>query len=123
VNPDATDVVLAENQFNDPPARGRQFVLVMVDAQLSGDASDSQTFWSEMSLKVLGPKALAFDQSEADCGVIEDDLFDAPEVFPGGRIQGNVCWEVRQSEADSLLLVVASQYGPAGEQPVFFSLS
>jgi hypothetical protein len=123
VTPDATNQVLAENQFNDLPAQGHQFVLVTLDARLSGSAADSETFWTGMSLKVLGPRALAFDQSQADCGVIPDDLFSAPEVFPGGRIQGNLCWDVRQAEADSLLLIVKPDYGPAGDQPVFFALS
>lgn len=123
VTPDATNLVLAENMFNDFPARRHQFVLVLLDARLSGDASDSQTFWSEMSLKVLGPRALAYDQSQADCGVIPDDINNAPEVFPVGRIQGNVCWEMRQSEADSLLLVVEPPFGAADNLPIFFSLS
>jgi hypothetical protein len=123
VTPDATNLVLAENQFNDPPAQRHQFLLVTLDGRLSDSAADSETFWTEMSLKVLGSRSLAFDQSQADCGVIPSDLFDAPEVFPGGRIQGNVCWEVRQSETDSLLLIAEPLFGSVTAQPVYFSLS
>jgi hypothetical protein len=123
VIPDATNLVMAENSFNDSPARQNQFVLVQLDARLSGDVAESTTFWTDLSLKVLGPKSLAFGQSEADCGVIPDDIFSAPEVFPGGIIQGNACWEVRQVEADSLLLIVEPNFGSSLDEPIFFSLS
>ena len=91
VTPDATSLVMAENSFNDPPARPNQFVLIRVDARLSTRVAESTNFWTDLSLKVLGPKSLAYSQSEADCGVIPDDIFNAPEVFPGGIIQGNAC--------------------------------
>lgn len=36
---DAADTVAAENQFNDPPAAGRQFVMVQVSGQYNGSES------------------------------------------------------------------------------------
>jgi hypothetical protein len=123
MTPDATSLVMAENSFNDPPARQNQFVLIRLDARLSGNVAESTNFWTDVSLKVLGPKALAYSQSEADCGVIPDDIFNAPEVFPGGVIQGNACWEMRQVEADSLLLIVEPGFGSADDEPIFFALS
>lgn len=123
VTPDATSLVMAENSFNDPPARPNQFVLIRLDARLSPRVAESTNFWTDLSLKVLGPKALAYSQSEADCGVIPDDMFNAPEVFPGGIIQGNACWEMRQVEADALVLVVEPSFSSVDDEPIFFSLS
>lgn len=123
VTPDATSLVMAENSFNDPPARPNQFVLIRLDARLSAQVAESTNFWTDLSLKVLGPRALANSQSEADCGVIPDDIFNAPEVFPGGIIQGNACWEMRRVEADALLLIVEPSFGSVDDEPIFFSLS
>ena len=123
VTPDAANLVMAENAFNDPPARPNQYVVILLDARLSPRAAVSSDFWTEVSLKILGPKALAYSQSEADCGVIPDDIHDAPEVFPGGIIRGNACWEVRRVEADALLLVVEPGFASLEEEPIFFALS
>src|SRR5690606_34913664 len=48
VTPDATELVLAENMFNDAPEDGEQFFIANVEATYVGD--DSATFWIDMSL-------------------------------------------------------------------------
>jgi hypothetical protein len=103
VTPDATDEVLSENQFNDPPPEGNQFFIATVEATYTSD--ESSTFWIDMSLKAVGDSNVAYEAFEASCGVIPDDINDSGETFPGGTITGNVCWNIRSEDADSLIMI------------------
>ena len=95
VNPDASTEVLAENQFNDPPQDGSQFYMVTVRAKYLGEGSDR----FNVSLKAVGQSAVVHTDS---CGVLPNDLAFTPEVFTGGGISGNVCWEIASTDAESL---------------------
>ena len=93
VDLDATERVLAENQFNDPPADGRQFVLFTVDATYEGE--ESGTAWMDFSWAVVGSQGNTFATGSDDrCGVIPEGLSDTGETFPDGNVSGNVCFSV-----------------------------
>ncbi|WP_217913316.1 hypothetical protein [Miltoncostaea marina] len=113
VTPDATAAVLAENQFNDPPAPGRQFFIARVSATYTGAASSR--FDAGFRLRVVGPSAVAYTTFGDSCGVIPDDIED-PEVFTGGTITGNVCWSVPSGDVGGLVMFdspLAFNYPPA----------
>jgi hypothetical protein len=99
--PDATAAVLDFNSFNDPPAAGRQFFMVRVTVTFTGQGSGS--FDGAFRLRAVGGAALGYSGFENSCGEIPDEL-SQNEVFTGGTISGNACWEVRSSDADSLVL-------------------
>ena len=99
--PDATAQVLAENQFNDPPAAGRQFFMARVRAKYLGSGSDK--FDSTFRLRAVGASAVEYTTFDNSCGVIPNAMPD-PEVFPGGTIEGNVCWSVLSTDVGSLLM-------------------
>lgn len=99
--PYANDVVAAHNQFNDPPAAGRQFYIVRVRAAYVGNRSDS--FGASYRLRAVGTSAVSYSTFEDSCGVIPDEVTSAT-VFPGGTIEGNVCWSVRSSDVESLVM-------------------
>jgi hypothetical protein len=101
VTPDATAAVLAENQFNSPPAAGRQFFIARVVATYLG--AGSARFDGGFRLRVVGPSAVSYSTFSDSCGVIPDDLPD-PDVFTGGTIQGNVCWSVPSTDAGALVM-------------------
>lgn len=101
ITPNATDAVLARNQFNDPPAAGNQFFIARVSATFNGTGSDS--FDASFRLRAVGAAAVSYSTFENSCGVIPDEISDA-DVFPGGTIEGNVCWAIRSSDADSLVM-------------------
>ena len=93
VDLDAEDVVLEENQFNDPPVDGRQFVLFTVEATYEGE--ESATAWMDFSWAIVGSAGNTFSTGSDDrCGVIPDGLRDTGETFPGGSVSGNVCFSV-----------------------------
>ena len=91
-------LVLEENRFNDPPQEGNQFYMATVRAKYLGDGSASFASLTT-PLKAVGQSAVIYTDS---CGVIPNDLFFAPEVFTGGEISGNVCWEIASTDAESL---------------------
>jgi hypothetical protein len=99
--PDATQMVLDANQFNDEPADGNQFFIVEIEASYFGSGSDR--FDGSYRLRSVGPESVAYSTFSDSCGVIPNEL-DDPEVFPGGVISGNVCWQVRSTDADSLIM-------------------
>ena len=120
VTPDATDAVLAENQFNEAPADGHQFYMARVSGTYDGN--ESSTFWVDMSLKAVGDSSVAYEGFGGSCGVIPDDLNDAGETFPGGSIEGNVCWSVRTEDVGSLVMIAEESF-TMDEERVFFSLT
>lgn len=95
LNLDATEEILAENQFNDPPEDGKQFVVFTVEATYNGE--ESGLAWTDFSWGIVGSEGNTFDGS---CGVIPDALDETSETFPGGEVRGNVCLPVETAQLD-----------------------
>ena len=102
--PDASEIVLAENMFNDPPEPGTQFYMVLVEAKYLG--SGSSEIGSDLDFSTLGQSGVAYKTFDPGCGVIPDELPVYTEVFSGGSVQGWLCWQVSSDDADSLLVFV-----------------
>ncbi len=118
VTPNATDAVMTENEFNDPPAEGEQFFMAALEATYQGD--ESSTFWIDVSLKAVGESNVAYEAFEASCGVIPDSIDEAGETFPGGTITGNTCWRIDRSDARSLVMIAEESFSFEGSR-VFLS--
>lgn len=98
---DATEAIMSENEFNEPPVDGRQFLLFGVEATYDG--TDSGTAWLDFSWAVVGSGGNTFGDSgdlEDYCGVIPNDLNEAGEAFPGASVSGNVCFSVPSDQVD-----------------------
>ena len=109
VMPDATDVVMAENEFNDPPADGRQFVMFTVDATYEGE--DSGTAWLDFSWAIVGSEGNTFATGADDyCGVIPDPLDDTGETFPDGSVSGNVCISAESAQVDGATIRIEDTF-------------
>src|SRR5690606_22550320 len=117
--PDATEMVLAENMFNDPPAPGEQFVMVTVEVTYNGSESGSPSF--ELNFKAVGDASVAYTTYDDSCGVVPNDQFRANELFTGGSIRFNVCWSVPSEDVDSLVMFVEPTFS-FNAKPVFFAL-
>ena len=116
--PDATAQVLARNQFNDPPEPGRQFFIVRVSATYTGPAS--RRFDAGYRLRAVGAAGVSYSTFEDSCGVIPDEI-SAAEVFTGGTVTGNECWQVRSSDVSSLVLYDDPLLGDDSKR-LFFAL-
>lgn len=117
-DPNGADAVMAENQFNDPPADGHQFFLVRLS--LTNKSAESGAAFSAVDVHAVGASAVAYDSFE--CGVIPDELDAFTEIFPGGKIEGNVCFDIEAGDADSLVLYAEPLFSFADKDRVFFAL-
>ena len=121
VVPDATQQVLAANQFNDPPPAGYQDFMMAVTATYNGTGSSNLD--SGFTFRSVGASKVAYTTfDQPTCGVLPEpdiDLND-PQVFSGGTISGNAaCWVVKNSDASSLVMF-AHRF--LADNEVFFAL-
>lgn len=90
VTQDATEVLLAESELNDPPVDGRQFVLVTVDTTYTGTATG--TAWVDLTLGLDGADGVTYSGGVDDfCGILPNSLSDQGEQGPGETATGTVC--------------------------------
>jgi hypothetical protein len=119
VIPNATDLVMAENQFNEPPAEGNQFFMATVEVAYSGNETGNPAF--DLNFQAVGTSNVAYTTFDNTCGVVPNDQFTANELFPGGAIQFNVCWAVATEDVDSLVMFVEPAFS-FDETPNFFAV-
>ena len=105
ITADAWPLVLAENQFNDPPEQGNRFFMVRVEITIPSDALQSVDV-DDFDFELIGDDRVIYNYSDG-CGVIPDEL--DRELFPGGRAEGNVCFEIPITER-GLILIYKSEY-------------
>jgi hypothetical protein len=120
VTPDGTEQVMAENQFNDPPVEGNQFFIVRVS--MTNNGSEPSSYGTVAGFSVVGASAVAYQTFDANCGLTPDEL-PFPEVFPGGTIEGNICWSVKTDDVETLVMYVDSYVTFDDEDRVYFSLT
>lgn len=120
VNFDAAAAIAAENQFNEPPAAGRQFVMPTLEVTYDGTEAQANTF--ELGITAVGDGNVEYGGSFDDsCGVTPNGLTDANDLFQGGSVTGTVCWSVETADIDSLVMIVEPSFS-FEENPVFFAL-
>jgi hypothetical protein len=114
---DATELVLAENEFNTAPEPGNRFVLWRVAVANGGE--QATPLLAKVSFAVAGPSTVVYNTS-ANCGVIPDQLDEFRDVFPGGTVDGNLCWEVADEDAENLVLLV-DEFAFSSDRMIFAS--
>ncbi len=121
--PNATEVVMAESHFNDPPDVGEQFYIARLRVKYLGP--DSNSFSGIGRLRAVGDGGIAY--TNGSCGGFIERIPDPllyPELFTNGTIEGNVCWHIVSSDAASLLMFVEGPgYWPDSSERVWFTLS
>ena len=101
ITADAWSLVYAENQFNDPPEEGNRFFIVRVEIANPSDALQSADVdYSDFEL--IGDNRVIYGWLDDNCGIIPDRL--DREIFPGGRAEGNVCFEIPETERGLILI-------------------
>ena len=116
VNTDAAKIVADENQFNEPPKAGYNFVLWEVEATYVGE--ESGELWLDTTWQVVGSAGNSFDES---CGVIPNDISDAGETFSGATVKGNECVGVEKAQLDGATIMVESLFAVESDR-TFFAL-
>lgn len=116
VNENAADLVAAENEFNDPPIEGHQFVMVRVAVTHNGE--EPASFWLDTSQGIVGSGGNSFTDR---CGVIPEDLTDEGEMFQGATAEGNLCFSVEAAQLEGATLSVEESIALDSGR-VFFAL-
>ncbi len=117
---DAEDIVLGENSSNDPALDGNVFVLVTVSVTYIGNETGDPGW--DLNFKTVGDQNRGYTQSDMDCGVVPNNEFDAGELFPTGEAEYNLCWQVTEDEAPSLVMYLEETFSFDDESRVYFSL-
>lgn len=101
--PNATQMVLDENQFNDPPQAGHRFTIVRLRMTnvSAGNPGDPDAGYA---IRMVGSASVGYSTFGNSCGVIPDDIDNkSSDVFPGGSVEGNLCWETQEGEHSFVL--------------------
>lgn len=119
VTPDAEQIILDENSYNEPAPEGMQFVLFEVEATYAVEG----TGWigSELTFALVDSSGEEFLSrgADADCGVIPQPLINAPELANGESASGNVCLVLPPDVLEDGVL--SAWFGLDG-QPYYFAL-
>lgn len=101
---DLTDAVAEENQFNDPPPADARFMGAPVRVTYVSGPAPASLF--ELTFKAVGPSGVVLATFDPSCGVVPDALDTFAELFPGGAVEGNVCWTVGSADQADLTMIV-----------------
>ena len=98
---DATQIVLDEHPWNEPPSDGNQYFLAQI--RVKNDSPEPREFEGYYGLRAVGKSSVEYD---TDCGltVIPDRFDTSRTIFEGGEISGNICFTVKSSDANSLVM-------------------
>ena len=108
---DITDLIMAENQFNDPPPVGFRFVGVDVSYSYSGSEAAAAY---QVTSKAVGDSNVELD---TDCGVFPQQVDTYSDIFAGGSVAGTICFVVPSASPNLVVYAVAD----FGSSPIMFA--
>jgi len=101
---DATDRLADLSDFPSTPVPGRRTVLARVKVEHIGTDPDETIQVYESDFKITGSKNVVYSSFDdgTSCGFVKDSL--QGEMFPGGELEGYICFQVPADETDLLLI-------------------
>ena len=111
-NPDAWDIVRAENTFNSAPGDGISYVMAPFYVELSEDFEDEPADpYSSLAIVYVSSTGNTFDPNLA-CGVIPDEFHHVGDMYAGASARFNVCVEVPTADVSGGVWRVSSEARP-----------
>ena len=98
----ANQLIQQHDAWTDPPPSGHQFLLVEVTVTNRGD-DPIDIYWVD-SLALVGESNVSYDQIGDECWTYPDEINTSKTIFPSGSLTGNICFTVKSSDVDSLLM-------------------
>jgi hypothetical protein len=93
---------------------------VLIDVRVEHTGEDEETLSvSGSDFELTGSRNLVYDNFDHDCGFYSDQI--DGEMFPGGSLEGSVCFEVPQDET-GLILIVAPFFSFDDEDKRYLAL-
>lgn len=120
VVPNANEAIIAEATFNEEPSADHQYFIVSVEGTYVGE--ESGHLWDDLSFEAVGQEGLIYSSFNAECGFVPDGLAFTDEASPGETVVGNVCWEVRTADLESLTML-AGEFTAADVPRTMMTLS
>ena len=105
VMPDAQSVVALLDPASPPPEEGHRFY--MLELLVSHPAGSNTITVNHSQFKLVGRSRVVYDTVDHPCGPIPKRL--NGEIFSGGQIKGNLCFQIPQHE-DQLVLIHDPEY-------------
>ncbi len=109
---DITELVMTENQFNEPAPEGFRFIGVDVSYAYSG--TDPSAAY-QITAKAVGDGNV---ELRAGCGVIPGEIDTFTDVFAGGTVAGTICFVV-PSASPSMVIYASADFDTS---PVMFAV-
>jgi hypothetical protein len=101
-NLDAEEEVLAISEFSDPPRAGQRYVLARVRVRHAGEGPETISV-SSSDFKITGSANILYDGfGDSSCGFFDGQI--DGEMFPGGEIEGTVCFQIPVGEGGLILV-------------------
>ena len=113
----ADDAIQAENQFNEKPGPGNQFVMVTLNVTYNGKGSSDPYF--DLTWAVVSEEGTLFEEASL---VLPKDLIGVGNVPSGISGLGNVAFEVDRQAAASLVLYIEADTASFETEGAFFAL-
>jgi hypothetical protein len=118
VNADAASEIMAQDDFVDPPAAGNRYVLIDLHVEHAGSGEETLSV-SGGDFELTGSRNLVYDNFDNGCGFYSGEV--DGEMFPGGALDGSVCFEVPADET-GLILILAPFFSLDDEDKRFLAL-
>ncbi|MBN1632418.1 MAG: hypothetical protein JW990_21885 [Thermoleophilia bacterium] len=116
VSADATQAILDENMFNDPPGPDDRYVLITLEATYVGE--DTGTFWIDILSTFVGDEGDTFSLASV---VPPAPMTDTSEVAGGEAVSGNLVFAVASKQIAEGTLMLQDLLSREGGR-VFFAI-
>jgi hypothetical protein len=104
--PDATEVVMDAFDFNDPPAEGKQFVMVRLELTYRGEQASSHLL--DLGFRLQTADGRTYNEFDDTCGLFPDEIDQVAPTAPGASQSGTMCWSVATDDVEQLQLLLDS---------------
>ena len=114
VDLDAWPEIQAENQFNDPPAEGRRYVIWTISVENSRGAADASEHTDNHDFSaVVSGVVYEFFSLDHYCGIFPNRL--DHDLFLGGRLEANICLSIPEDDPNITLRYEADHVDSNGD--------
>jgi hypothetical protein len=120
VIPDAGPVLAETFPGHQPPEPGRQFFMVTV--AITNVGPDIAIAQSQMIFGSIGASDTEYTELSDSCGLIPNGPDKVRDTLPGGTARYNLCWEIDQADAGSLVLYANLPFATDDSGRVWFAL-
>jgi hypothetical protein len=100
---DAQKAIAGANQFNDPPREGYEYLLATLQLENISEKQEAQPVAFSTSLRLTGNRNISYRSAS----VVEPKPLEG-ELFPGGKAEGQIAFEVPSDESNLMFQVAES---------------